>query len=278
MHFRKCFGYTVYPLLAAILFGTSVLRAQDSTSQQQPPAAQQTTPQTPPVVMQEPLPKNEQQQRALILREAQARVNARREQRIRQIIRDTYSHQYEIYFGGNYLHFLPGPKLQHMGETGWNIGMVDYLHGKLGVAADFRGYYGTTYTGRSAFQVFNPSISQYTFMTGPQYRIFEGQHWGWTAQILVGAIHGNFATGTGGLGSAPVGLWNDGTSLAVSPGVSVDYNLSPGLSFRLTPTALFTDLNSSTLGTNNAVQPAQSSFRRNEGFNVSLLYRFGRQH
>ncbi len=244
------------------------MRAQDSSSQQQqPPATQQTTPQTPPTTMQEQPSKNEQQQRALILREAQARVNARRQERIRQIIKDTYSHQYEVYFGGDYLRFLPGASLQHMNETGWNAGLVDYLHGKFGVAADFRGYYGTAYTGlhlNGVNEAYSPSISQYTFLAGPQYRLFEGQHWGWAAQVLAGAGHGNFATGTGGLGSAPVGLWNDGTVLNVSAGVSVDYNLSPALALHLAPNALFTDYG--------------STFQHNLGFNIGVLYRFGRQH
>ncbi len=263
MRFRKCLGYAAYPLLAAFLFVPSEVRAQDSTSQQQPATTPQTTPQTPPAVMEEPLPKNEQQQRALILRKAQARVNARRQERIRQIIRDTYNHKYEVYFGGGYLRFRPGTTLQHMNESAWNIGAVDYFHGRLGLAADARGYYGNTYTGRNPYSVYNPSISEYTFLAGPQYRFFEGEHWGWTAQVLAGVGHGNFATGTGGLGSVPVGLWNDGTVLHVSPGVSVDYNLGPGLAIRLTPNALLTNYN--------------SSFQRNLGFNVGVLYRFGRQ-
>jgi hypothetical protein len=266
MHFRRCFGYAVCPVLAAFLFAPSGLRAQDSSSQQQP-AAQQTTQQTPPPNMQETPSKNEQQQRALVLREAQARVNARRQERIRQIIKDTYSHKYEVYFGGGYLRFTPGASLQRMNEKGWNVGMVDYLHGKLGVAADFRGYYGTAFTGlhvNGVNEAYSPSISQYTFLAGPQYRFFEGQHWGWTAQVLAGAGHGNFATGTGGLGSTPVGLWNDGTVLNVSAGASVDYNLGPALALRLTPNALFTNYG--------------STFQRNLGFNVGVLYRFGHQH
>jgi len=223
--------------------------------------------------MEEPLPRNDQQQRALILREAQARVNSRRQERVRQFIRDTYSHKYEVYFGGGYLRFRPGASLQHLNESAWNAGAVDYLYGRLGVAVDSRGYYGTAYTGRHSFVgAFHPSISEYTLMAGPQYRFFEGEHWGWTAQVLAGAGHGNFATGTGGLGSAPVGLYNDGTVLNISPGVSVDYNLGPALAIRLTPNALFTSYDSSVPGASN------SSFQRNLGFNVGVLYRFGRQH
>lgn len=266
MHFRKCFGYAVYPLLAATLFAPQALRAQSTTPAQpaDSQAQQSAPPPAPPANMQEPV--SQEQQRALVLREAQARVNARRRARIRLIVKDTYSHKYDVYFGGGYLRFRPGATLQHMNESAWDIGFVDYFHGRLGAAIDTRGYYGTAYTGRHPSginEVYNPSISQYTFLAGPQYRFYEGQHWGWTAQVLAGAGHGNFATGTGGLAPGYVGLYNDGTVLNVDPGVSVDYNLGPALAIRLTPNALFTHYN--------------GDFQRNLGWNIGVLYRFGRQ-
>lgn len=262
MHFRKCSGYAVYPLLAAMLFVPVALRAQNTTPGQ-PAATPQTTPPKPPATMEEPQQNNVEQQRALVLREAQARVNARRRARIRQIVKDTYSHKYEMYFGGGYMRFRPGATLQHMNETGWNMGVVDYFHGRLGAAADFRGYYGTAYTGRNQYSIYHPSISQYTFLAGPQYRFYEGQRWGWTAQALVGAGHGNFGTGTGGLPPSYIGLYNDGTVLNGDAGLSVDYNLGPALAIRLTPNALFTRYD--------------GNFQHNLGWNMGVLYRFGRQ-
>lgn len=205
---------------------------------------------------------NSPQQRALVLREAQERVNARRRARIAQIVRQTYSNKFEIYFGGGYARFRPGKYLQRNQETAWNIGVVDYFHhGRLGAAADFRGYYGVAYTGHHPFNgAYEPSISQYTFLAGPEYRFYEGQHWGWTAQLLAGAGHGNFATGLGGLPSKYVGLYNDGTVFNLSPGASVDYNLSPNLAFRLTPNVLFTHYN--------------GFFQMNKAWNFGILYRF----
>ena len=266
MHFGKRYGYFVYPVLAlAILSASAITRAQDASSQQQaevqPPV--QSVGQSDPAQTDIPAQQTTQQ-RTEVLREAQERVKARRKLRVQQIIQDTYSHKYEVYFGGGYLRFRPGSDLQKNSEAGWNVGITDYLRGKLGVTADFRGYYGTTYTNVNPYQVFSPSISQYTFMGGPQYRFFEGQHWGWTAFVLAGAGHGNFGTGTGGLPPTLIGLYPDSTTFNMTPGAAVDYNLSPALAIRLSSTYLL-----STYG---------SDIQNNLGFNIDVVYRFGRQN
>ncbi len=257
MHFRKFSGYAVYPLLALLLLFPSVIRAQDSSSQQ-PSAAPQAQP---------PDQTQEQQStpldRTQVLREAQARVNARRKVRIRQIIQETYSHKYELNFGGGSLRFTPGGSLQRINEAGWIVDLTDYFHGDLGVSADFRGYYGTAYTGTNPYSVFNPSISQYTFMGGPRYRFFKGQHWGWTAEALAGAGHGNFGTGTHGLPPQLVGLYTDSTVLNFLGGVSADWNLSPSVAFRFSANEIITNYG--------------SSFQENLGGNMGIVYRFGRK-
>jgi opacity protein-like surface antigen len=260
MYFGKRKGYLAYPVLAsAILFASATVLAQDAPPQQQQQTDSQTQSQTetqaaPPA------------QRAEVLREAQQRVRARRKLRVQQIIRDTYSHQYETYFGGGYLRFRPGSTLQNISESDWNVGITDYLVGRLGVTADFRGYYGTAFTngeGGFEYQQFNPSISQYTAMAGPQYRFFEGQHWGWSAFVLAGIGHGNFGTGTGGLPPTLIDLYPDGNALNMTAGASVDFNLGPGLALRLTPNYLL-----SRYGSDN---------QNNRGFNAGIVYRFGRQ-
>ncbi|MBB6142291.1 hypothetical protein HNQ77_000229 [Silvibacterium bohemicum] len=248
MHFSK------RKFLALVLsIAPALACAQSTTDQQQQPDQSQTqAPTTQPP-----------QQRAEVLRAAQARVRARRKLRVQQIIQDTYSHKYETYFGGGYLRFRPGSSLQKINESNWNIGVTDYVRGKLGVTADFRGYYGTTYTNVNEFQVFAPSISQYSFMAGPQARFYESQHWAWSGNVLVGVGHGNFGTGTGGLPPTLIGLYPDGNSVNLSVGASLDYNLGPGLAIRLTPNYLMTDYG--------------SELQHNLGFNAGIVYRFGRQ-
>jgi hypothetical protein len=256
MRFRKCSGYAAYPLFAALLFAPLAARAQGATPQQQPtdPTQQQQPDQTQPP---------SQQQRAEVLRQAQERVNARRKIRIQQIIQDTYSHKFELDFGGGYLRFRPGNDLQHNSEASWNVDLTDYVRGELGVTIEGRGYYGTAYTGPNQYSTYEPGISQYSVMAGPRYRFFKGQHWGWTGQVEAGVGHGNFGTGTNGLPPQLIGLYQDATVLNVSAGASVDYNLSPGLAFRLTPNYLITNYG--------------STFQYNPGWNLGVVYRFGRK-
>lgn len=214
------------------------------------PAGDQSAPQT-------------QGERAKILRDAQQRVNARRRLREQAIVQDTYSHKYEIYAGGGYVRFRPGHNLQHDTEAAWNVGVTEWVRPKLGITADARGYYGTAITDNFNFQVFKPSISQYTFMAGPQYRFYQSQHWDWNAQVLGGVTHGNFSTGLGALQGADVGLYPDGNKLAISVGAAVDYNLSPALAVRLMPDYLLTNYG--------------SDIQHNLGFTAGVVYRWGRQ-
>ncbi|QNI32502.1 hypothetical protein H7849_00250 [Alloacidobacterium dinghuense] len=241
-----------YPVLAITIFSLAVLqtRAQQTTSQ--PQSTEQTQPtQTSP------------QERAQVLRQAQERVKARRKLRDQQTIQDTYTHKYEAYFGGNYLRFHPGDHLQRINEKGWHAGITDYAFGKIGITVDGRGYYGTTYTGPNPYGVYQPSISQYTFMGGPTVRFFEGVHWAWTGHVLAGVGHGNFGTGTGGLPPELIGLYSDGNAFNLTAGASVDYNLSPTLAVRLTPSYLMSRYGGST--------------QNNLGFTAGVVWRWGRQ-
>ena len=245
-----------YPVLAVTIFSLAVLQTRAQQTPTQPQStdqtqAGQTAPQTTP------------QERTEVLRQAQERVKARRKVREQQVIQDTYTHKYEAYFGGDYLRFRPGDVLQHINEAGWHVGITDYAFGKIGITADGRGYYGVAYTGRNQYGVYQPSISQYTFMAGPSVRVFEGLHWGWTGQVLVGVGHGNFGTGTGGLPPELIGLYKDGNAFNLNVGTSVDYNLSPGLALRLTPNFLLSTYGGST--------------QTNLGFTAGVAYRWGRQ-
>jgi hypothetical protein len=259
-------GYLAYPLVSLILslglslsLGPSLL-AQSATPAQPADGQQQQTQPAQPI---QDLPQQSPQERARILRDAQARVQARRRARQQQVIHDTYSHKFEFYGGGGYLRFRPGPAIQHLNEEAWNAGITEWIRPKLGITADFRGLYGTANTINNPFVVYRPSISQYTFLAGPQYRFYESQHWGWSAQVLGGVGHGNFSTGTGGFTATEVGLYPDGNVFNVSVGAAMDYNLSPTLAVRLMPNYLLTDYG--------------SELQHNLGFTSSIVYRWGRQ-
>jgi hypothetical protein len=275
MHFRFTQGsnrprYLLYPILSLVLLTAAHSRAQDAPATQPPatpPDAAAPAPDTaqPPATAPDAQPRQQQpqspQERAKVLRDAQARVRARKAARTAALIADTYQHKFEAYFGGGYLRFRPGSTLQHDTEGDWNVGVTDYIRPRLGITADFRGYYGTTYTGNNQYNVHNPSISQYTFLAGPQYRITQGPKWATSIQLLAGGGHGNFDTGTGGLPSSYLGLYPESTVFNASAAAILDYNLGPALALRVSPGVLF-----STYG---------SEFQHNLGFNIGVVYRFG---
>src|SRR5277367_2989182 len=82
-----------------------VCRPAGAQSDATPAPAQQ--PATPQLQPPPPAPTQTPEERARVLREAQARINARRQARIQQIINETYGHKFETYFGGGYLRFHP---------------------------------------------------------------------------------------------------------------------------------------------------------------------------
>ncbi len=272
MQHRRCSGLRTYAACVLGLAFVPGLRAQQPADPAQQPAsaaqAQQSAGQTQqPAPAQQPviteLPQQTPQERARILREAQARVQTRRRMRQEAVIHDTYSHKYEVYAGGGYVRFRPGASLQHINESAWNVGATEWVRPKLGVTGDFRGYYGVANALDFADRVYTPSISEYTFMAGPQYRFYQSQRWSWNAQVLAGIGHGNFDTGTRGVPSSDVGVWPSGNALNLSVGAAVDYNLSPTLAVRLMPNYLMTDYG--------------STLQHNLGFTSSLVYRWGRQ-
>jgi hypothetical protein len=253
----RLFVFSLFLISPCLLISRSAQAQADSsqsTTQQQPAQA----PAAPP-----PVPAQTPEERARVLREAQARVNARREARRQQIIRETYGAKFEAYFGGGYLRFHPGQYKQRNNEADWNVGITDYIRPKLGVTADFRGYYGTAYIGNNPYGIFLPSISQYTFLFGPQYRVYTQPKLAVSLQALAGVGHGNFDTGTGGLPASYLGLYSDGPSFNLSLSAPVDYNLSPGLAIRINPLYLMT-----TYG---------GSVQNNLGFNANVVYRWGKR-
>jgi hypothetical protein len=246
-----------------LMFAVAAPVAQAQSGTTQNPPAQAPAPQAQPApATPAQTPVQTPEERARVIRDAQARVNARRGARIAQVIRETYGYKFEGYVGGGYLRFRPGDNLQHNNEAAWNAGVTDFIKPNLGVTVDVRGYYGTPYVGNNIYGIFLPSISQYSFLFGPQYRVYAKPKLAVSVQGLVGFGHGNFDTGTGGLPGYYLGLYPNGTAFSFSLGAPVDYNLSPSLAVRITPTYVFTNYG--------------SSVQNNLGFNAGVVYRWGK--
>jgi hypothetical protein len=253
MHHSKRFGCQVHPLLFLIIFAVPGLRAQNPSVNP--------TPASPPAQTQ---PENPQENQIRLAQEAQARIRARRRERTQRVVEDTYSHKFEVYGGGGYTRFRPGGSLQHINESAWNGGVTGYFWPRLGITVDLRGYYGNAFVTPNPYNIFKPSISEYTFMAGPQYRLVRREHWAISAQVLAGAAKGNFNGNGAQFPGTLIGLWSNGTYFSMAAGVPVDYNLGPGLAVRLEPGYMLT-----TFGGTPQV--------KNIGFTAGIVYRFGRQ-
>ena len=238
-----------------------------ATSDSQPAAAQSepTAPQTGTVQA----PAQAPAQPTASSLSVQARIRARREQRRVAAIHEVYSHLYEAYVGSGFTRTVPGPGVapgggyQHYNLYMWNVGFTRYFNEKLGVTIDGRGSYGTSYIGNNQYNVNHPAISQYSGMIGPTYRFLLHPRYSVSGRILGGAVYGNFSGDTDGFGTALLGLYPDGTALAISASVPVEFNVSPTLGLRVAPEYRLTDFG--------------STIQNGWGLTGGFVYRFGKQ-
>jgi hypothetical protein len=197
----------------------------------------------------------------------QERIRQRREQRRATAIHDAYDHLFESYVGMGYLRFQPGATLQRTTFYGWNTGLARYYSERFGVDVDARGYYGIAYTGEiqgvSNASNTRPKISEYNVLLGPTYRFYIQPRFSISGRVLGGFALGNFSGDTNGFGSTTFHIWPDGVTYAGAGSLIGQFNVSPGLSLRLTGEDFVTGFGSTT----------QNSF----GFTSGLVYRFGKQ-
>lgn len=242
-------------LLALIFPATHILLAQNSSSSTNPAAQDQS---------QQPTASEAQGQMSV-----QARLRARREQRRAQAIRDTYSHLYEAFVGGDYLRFTPGPNLQRATLYSWDAALTRYYNERLGVTVDGRGYYGTAYVGLNSASITRPAISQYGVLAGPTYRFFLRPRYSLAGRVMGGAAIGNFTGDTSGFGSIPSPsgngylLYPDSATYAISGSILGEANVSPNFSLRLGPEYYATGFG--------------STLQNSLGFTYGFVFRFGKQ-
>jgi hypothetical protein len=194
---------------------------------------------------------------------ASQRRRANRQRRVQAAIQETYSHKFEVELGGGYLRFRPGPQLPHNNEIGWHVAGARYFNQRLGVAADFRGYYGTAFTYPNTFAVFKPAIREYVYQAGPTYRFYAQQRFAFSGHVLAGASTGVFDVGTNHIPPAFVGIYPVGTVFATTVGLTADFNIDPTLAIRVSPELLIT-----TFGGDSQL---------NKGVTFGVIYRFGQQ-
>jgi hypothetical protein len=248
-------------LLALLLPASTALVAQSFSSSIAPEQAQEQAPAAPAA----PAAQENNQQPQLSAGElsVQARIRARRAQRRAQAIKDTYGNLYEVFVGGGYLRFTPGPKLQKVTLYSWDLAMTRYYSNHLGVTVDGRGYYGTPFVGVNLTGITRPAISQYDVLGGPTYRFIAHPRYSIAGRVLGGIALGNFSGDTNGFGTQILGLYPDGNTYAVSGSIIGETNLTPNFSLRLSGDYFGTGFG--------------STMQNSVGFNYGFVYRFGKR-
>ncbi len=197
--------------------------------------------------------------------------NANRKARILRTIQDTYSHRYEAAGGGGYLRFRSGDTNLHNNDVTAATSIAYYLNPRLGIVADGRAAFGDAKLNSQIFSQpgypaingpYRPSISHYTFLGGVRYRLYARQKVAVSVDGMAGAAYGWFDGDRLGVAPQALGLYPDGVRAAFAADLNLDYNFFPNLSARFQPTYAPT-----TFG---------GSFQSNLGFNLQLVYRFGR--
>jgi hypothetical protein len=194
-------------------------------------------------------------------------TNANRKARIARQIAETYTHRWEIAGGGGYLRFRSGEFNQKNSEITFWLNTSYYFNQRLGLTGELRGAYGNAKIdnlNQYATLVGRPQISEYPFLAGPTYRFRLRQKSALSVFALGGTAIGKFDGDSKGIPAADLGLWpSTNARPAFSIGGNLDLSLYPNIAFRIAPSYTAT-----TFG---------GSWQNNAGFEMGVVYRFGRQ-
>jgi hypothetical protein len=149
-----------------------------------------------------------------------------------------YRNKYDIYGGLAYSHFNSGPFL----VAGTNLGGFDFqgtdwLKMRLGITANFRGYYGTQGVLPNDANIHGPLVYEHLFLGGVSARGPKNEHAALTFHGLIGGSYGVFNADVPATVNPQqvLGLFSNGMALAMVAGGSLDLNRSSKLSLRLSP-------------------------------------------
>ena len=193
--------------------------------------------------------------------------NANRRARIARQITETYTHRWEVGGGGGYLRFRSGQFTQKNSEITFWTNTTYFLNPKLGITGEIRGAFGNAKVPNLnpfGSLVGSPQISEYPFLAGATYRFRATQKTAISAFALGGTAIGKFDGDSKGIPATTLGFWPSTSARpAFSAGLNFDLNLYPNLALRVAPSYLGT-----TYG---------GTLQNNMGFEMGLLFRFGRQ-
>ena len=166
-----------------------------------------------------------------------------------------YDNRWDLSVGMAYGHIHAGPNLRE----GANLGGLDvsgsyWLTKRWGIEGSGRGYLGTSGTTPAA-SVLGESgvfVAQYMFLAGPEYLGPHNKHGAIILHALVGGAYGDFNRDLGRQGSAtgptgPAAFYDNQVALGGAFGGHIDLNRSEHWVFRVTPDALMTGYDGTSL-------------------------------
>ncbi|MES2222155.1 MAG: hypothetical protein V4587_14465, partial [Acidobacteriota bacterium] len=211
-------------------------------------------------------PSSAPEQTATTRRSLENRRLATKQRREAALVTETYTHRWEVYVGGEYMRFRPGPDLHNSGMGGWIVGATRYFNPRFGIMADARGDYGNNSLGAvngGGNNTYNAKFAVFPFTIGPIYRFYGNSKFSVSASLQLGDVFGYFDKNTGPFPPQSEGFYPASNVGAAIPSLNLDYNLSPGLAIRLSPHMLIDNFG--------------GDISHNQSIMLGMVYRFGRQ-
>ena len=167
----------------------------------------------------------------------------------------------ELFGGFKFANMRPGKDYESLQMTGWNTSATLYPTHRLGLTADFAGYYGTAKPSASvvASQP-EAAVRQYSFLGGPQIRLIHKRAFDTSFKALFGAARGYLPDVPASVASTYGTL--DETKFAALFGTNFDWNVTRKVALRFSPGIYITQFGPS---------DTQKSFT----FSVGPVFKFG---
>jgi hypothetical protein len=160
----------------------------------------------------------------------------------------------EVFGGFTAARMKPGKDYSSTTSKGWNTSVTAYPASRFGITADFAGYTDTVRPQAIGGDV---DVRQYSFLAGPQFRLFRRERFETSFRAMVGAARAYVPTA-----SLPAGYASlDQTGAAALFGSNFDINLSRHVALRFSPGIYLTHFAGET--------------QKNMRFSVGPVFRFG---
>ncbi len=162
-----------------------------------------------------------------------------------------YDNKWDVSVGMAYGHIHAGPNLRE----GANLGGLDlsgsyWLTKHWAVEGSGRGYLGTSGVAPNSVNLAGLFVSQYMFLAGPEYLGPHNKHAAIMLHALVGGVYGDFNTDLRNNKPGPTGpaaFYDNQMTYGGAFGGHIDLNRSPNWVFRITPDALMTGYDGTSL-------------------------------